>query len=110
MIARIWKAHATSDRAADYVEYFKDAVAPELHAIRGFKGATILHRTRADHVELSVITWWASLEAIRAFAGEAVETAVVHDTAARMLIAFDPTVEHHEVAFNEPALREESRP
>jgi len=109
VIARIWKAQATSDRAADYVEHFKAAVAPELRAIRGFEGATILRRALADHVELSVITWWASREAIRAFAGDAVETAVVDDTAARMLIAFDREVEHHGVAFNEPAPRGESQ-
>jgi heme-degrading monooxygenase HmoA len=48
---------------------------------------------------VTVITWWDSLEAIRAFAREAIETAVVHDSAARMLVGFDRSVEHHEVVF-----------
>jgi hypothetical protein len=51
---------------------------------------------------VTVITWWTSLDAIRAFAGEAVETAVVHDSAARMLLDFDKDVTHHDVVFNEP--------
>jgi|SRR5579871_6149798 len=102
MIARIWKARATTARARDYAEYFRSTVVGELTAISGYEGATLLQRAAGDAVEVTVITWWTSLEAVRAFAGEAVETAVVHDTAARMLLDFDRGVAHHEVVFNEP--------
>ena len=50
---------------------------------------------------MTVITWWESLDAIRAFAGEAIENAVVHDSAARMLVDFDRGVEHHQVVFDQ---------
>ena len=100
MIARIWKARATPERASAYSAYFEATVIPELTAIRGYQGATLLNRERDGVVDVTVITWWESLEAIRAFAGEAVETAVVHDAAARMLIDFDRDVSHHQVVMD----------
>ena len=99
MIARIWKARATPERMHEYVGYLRSTVVLELTAIRGYRGVTLLDREQNGAVEVTVITWWDSLEAIRAFAGEAIETAVVHDSAARMLVDFDRGVEHHEVVF-----------
>jgi heme-degrading monooxygenase HmoA len=100
MIARIWKARATPQRVREYADYLKSTVVPELTAIHGYQGVTLLQRDQNGAVEVTVITWWESLEVIRAFAGEAIETAVVHDSAARMLIDFDRSVEHHQVAFD----------
>ena len=100
MIARIWKARATAERVREYADYLKSTVVPELTAIHGYQGVTLLQRDQNGAVEVTVITWWESLEVIRAFAGEAIETAVVHDSAARMLIDFDRSVEHHQVTFD----------
>ena len=102
MIARIWSARATAARASEYAEYFRSTVVGELNAIAGYEGATLLQRAAGDAVDVTVITWWTSLDAVRAFAGDAVETAVVHDSAARMLLDFDRAVSHHDVVFNEP--------
>lgn len=102
MIARIWRARAKTEQAAEYRRHFETTVVPELKAIAGYEGATLLQRGADGIVEVTVITWWTSLEAVRAFAGEAVETAVVHDSAARMLLDFDRSVSHHDVVFNEP--------
>ena len=101
MIARMWKARAAPDRAAEYAAYLRSTVIPELAAIDGYVGMTLLERDRDDLVEVTVITWWQSIAAIRAFAGDAVETAVVHDTAARMLVDFDRAVTHHRVVVDE---------
>ena len=100
MIARIWKARATPAGAAEYDAYFARVVAPELHAIAGFERATLLHEQGGDVIEIAVITWWASLDAIRAFAGDALTAAVVHDEAARLLLDFDRVVTHHQVTFD----------
>jgi heme-degrading monooxygenase HmoA len=100
MIARIWKARATPERVREYADYLTSTIVPELTAIRGYQGVTLLQRDQNGAVEVTVITWWESLEVIRAFAGEAIETAVVHDSAARMLIDFDRSVEHHQVTFD----------
>jgi heme-degrading monooxygenase HmoA len=94
-------ARATPSRAADYARYFQATVVPELNAIAGFEGSTLLQRPSGEIVEVTVLTWWTSLDAVRAFAGAAIDTAVVHDTAARMLVDFDAVVHHYDVVFNE---------
>ena len=47
--------------------------------------------------EFLVITNWESLAAIRTFAGEDVESAVVPDTVQEMMVTFERTVRHYEV-------------
>lgn len=97
MIARVWSARATRAGAPQYVAYFTAHVLPELGAISGYKGAKVLTRNRDDDVEVVVITWWTTLEAIRGFAGDAVETAVVHPAAAATLVDYDREVRHFTV-------------
>jgi len=89
------------ERVQEYAAYLKSTVVPELADIRGYQGATLLQRDRNGAVDVTVITWWESLDAVRAFAGEAIENAVVHDSAARMLIDFDRGVEHHQVVLDQ---------
>jgi heme-degrading monooxygenase HmoA len=103
VIARIWRARATRLGAAEYTRHFRSVVAPELQAIDGCKGSMLLQRGDADAIEVTVISWWASLDVLRSFAGEPVDSAVVHPDAARVLLDFDRTVSHHDVmAFGFP--------
>jgi heme-degrading monooxygenase HmoA len=44
-----------------------------------------------------VVTFWRSAEAVRAFAGDDPEQAVVADEAAALLTDFDRRVRHYEV-------------
>ena len=55
-------------------------------------------------MEFLVLTRWQSMEAIRAFAGAAVDKAVVEPGAVAALDDFDDTVRHYEV------IEEVSRP
>jgi len=43
------------------------------------------------------MTLWTSMDAVRAFAGDAPEAAVVEPPAREALDTFDETVSHHEV-------------
>jgi heme-degrading monooxygenase HmoA len=97
MIARTWRGRAALNRPDDYVNHFKASVLPELKAIEGFLGATLMRRTRAADIEFQVITRWASLAAIKAFAGEDFERAVVEPGAVAALKDFDDTVAHYDV-------------
>ncbi len=99
MIARVWKGYADSEKVGAYVEHFEQSVFPELSQIDGYRGATILRRNLADSVEVTVITFWESLDAMRQFAGEQVDTAVVAPAAQAVLRTFDSTVTHYDVLF-----------
>lgn len=108
MIARTWSARTTRDRAAEYAEYLRTHVLAELRAIDGYERAMLLERSpsardgaAADIVEVQVITFWRSLDAIRAFSGPDLEAAVVTDRAAAMLLEYDRRVRHYDVRLEE---------
>ena len=94
MIARLWSADTTPAQAPAYAEHLRAHVLPALNAIEGYAGATLLERTTPAAVEIIVITWWRSLEAIRGFSGADLEHAVIADEAARLLTRFDHRVRH----------------
>jgi hypothetical protein len=63
----------------------------------------LLERPVAGAVEVLVITFWQSVDAIRGFAGDDLEGAVVAEAAAALLTQFDRRVRHYEVAVNDNA-------
>jgi len=97
MIMRPWRAHASSSKPLAYPAHFRRDVIPNLRRVTGFSGATLLKADRGDTVEFLVLTRWTSIEAIRGFAGDDVERAVVEPDAAAALVSFDHTVRHDEV-------------
>jgi heme-degrading monooxygenase HmoA len=100
MIERVWSARTTRDGAAAYARYFQRVVVPELSAVAGHRGFRLLQRELgADAIEIVVVTSWESLAAIRGFAGDEIERAVVHDEAAALFTDYDRTVRHFEVVL-----------
>lgn len=96
MIVRTWRGRTTSSDADAYPRHFRTNVMPELKAIAGFLGADLLKEEKDGQVEYFVLTRWASLDAIKAFAGEDYEQAVVEPEAVAALDDFDRTVRHYE--------------
>jgi heme-degrading monooxygenase HmoA len=97
MISRHWTGLAKADCADAYVEHLQRDTFPAIRRLAGFKTASILRRPVAEGVEFLIVTNWASLDAIRAFAGDNVETAVVPDAVQRMMVRYDHTVRHFEI-------------
>jgi heme-degrading monooxygenase HmoA len=101
VIARFWSAQATSAQAPAYADHLRTQVLPTLSKVDGYAGAVLLERATSDAVEILVITWWRSLDAIRGFAGADLERAVVADEAASLLTHFDHRVRHYEVTVKD---------
>lgn len=98
MIIRQWRGRADHAREQAYPAHFREHVAGELWAVHGFLGADLLRRTDADgSVEFTVLTRWASMDAIHAFAGDDPTCAVVEPGAQAALTSYDRTVTHHTV-------------
>jgi heme-degrading monooxygenase HmoA len=97
MIARHWTGVAKRERAADYIDHLQTQTFPSVRKLAGFVDASILRRDVEDGVEFLIVTTWQSLDAIRAFAGDRVETAVVPERAQQMMIRYDQTVRHFEI-------------
>lgn len=101
MIARVWTACTTPARAPAYAEHLRTRVLPQLRTVAGYAGAWLLRRETDGETELIVVTRWRSKEAIRAFAGEDLEAAVVEDAAAALLSRFDARVRHYEIVADD---------
>jgi heme-degrading monooxygenase HmoA len=101
VIARVWGARATAANAPRYAEHLRDAVIPTLREVDGYRGTRLLQHEDGDEVEIVVVTWWDSLEAVRGFAGADIEQAVVEDEAAALLIRYDERVHHFDLALSD---------
>jgi heme-degrading monooxygenase HmoA len=99
MIGRLWRGWATPDGADRYVAHLRAATFPAVARIEGHEGAFALRREVDGEVEFVVLTLWRSLDAVRAFAGDDYEVAVVPQDAERELTRFDETVTHYDVAL-----------
>jgi heme-degrading monooxygenase HmoA len=98
MIARLWKGWTSPGDADAYERVFRSEVLPELQGVDGYRGAYLLRRALPDGVEFAALTLFESLEAVRAFAGDDYEVAVISPAARRVLTRFDRTSQHFEVA------------
>ena len=97
MIARIWRGWAPRASADDYQRHYESEVAEHLRAVTGFRGARLLRREDGQEVMFTSIAFFTSLDAIRGFAGDDYEQAVVEDAAQQVLTRWDGRVQHHEV-------------
>lgn len=102
-IVRQWSARATEAQLPKYLEHFSKSVLRELRRVPGYLGANVSVRHSGKEAEIFVETTWRSLEAIRAFAGEDIEAAVVAPEAAALLKDFDRRVRHTEIALTDRA-------
>ena len=72
MIARMWRGWARSAADADaYESHYRSEVLDSLQGVDGFVGARLLRRPVGEggEVELTSVTFFDDLDAVRRFAG-----------------------------------------
>src|SRR5690349_25132795 len=99
MISRIWHGWTTPENADQYEMLLKEEIFVGIQDrhIRGFKNIQLLRRNVGEEVEFVTIMLFDSLEAVREFAGEDYEVAVVPEKARAVLSHFDQRSQHYEV-------------
>lgn len=99
MICRIWHGWTDPADAGAYEALLKDEILTGIRdrRIAGFRGIQLLRRSLGDEVEFVTIMWFDSLEAVRTFAGEDYEKAVVPPKARLLLARFDERSQHYEL-------------
>jgi heme-degrading monooxygenase HmoA len=65
--------------------------------IPGYRGINLLRRDHDGEVEFVTIMWFDDIEAVRSFAGEDYEVAVVPMKARAVLSRYDARSQHYEV-------------
>src|SRR6476619_334759 len=99
MISRIWHGWTSPDNADKYEMLLKEEIFVGIQdrQISGFQSIQLLRRNVGDEVEFVTIMLFDSLDAVREFAGEDYETAVVPEKAKAVLSHYDQRSQHYEV-------------
>jgi heme-degrading monooxygenase HmoA len=105
MISRIWRGWTSPENAAAYQSLLEAEILPgiERRRMAGYRGAHLLRRELEHEVEFVTILWFDSLEAVRDFAGEDYEAAVVPAGARALLSHFDDRSAHYAVQLKPPS-------
>jgi heme-degrading monooxygenase HmoA len=98
--ARVWHGWTPPESADAYETFLRDKMFPSIHKVSGFLGADMLRRDLDGEVAFITITRFESLEAVRAFAGDDYERAVIEPEARALLSRCDETSEHYEVVLD----------
>jgi hypothetical protein len=100
MISRVWYGWTSRDDADAYERLLLTTILPGIDARLpvGYRGAYLYRRDLGDpEVEFVTTMLFDSLDAVRAFAGDDYETAVVPPAARALLSRFDARSAHYDV-------------
>jgi heme-degrading monooxygenase HmoA len=97
VIARIWQGAVRPGDADTYAEYIRRTGFEEYDRTPGNQGAWLLRREEGDRTVFLAVSLWSSLDAVRAFAGDDVEAAVLYPEDERYLLDGASTVRHYDV-------------
>ncbi|APV44811.1 hypothetical protein Dform_01489 [Dehalogenimonas formicexedens] len=99
MIVRIWHGWAAPGKDDQYEELLKEEIFTRIanRYIKGYQGIRLLRRDSGDETEFITIMTFDDLDAVKEFAGEDYEAAVVPPKARQLLSHFDQTSQHYEV-------------
>jgi heme-degrading monooxygenase HmoA len=96
VILRRWSSRIRTADEIAYVDYIGETGLSDYRATPGNLGAQMLLRALGDGTsEVTTLSWWESMDAIRAFAGEDVEIARYYPDDDRFLLDKPKQVEHH---------------
>ena len=85
------------ENAKKYEELLRGEVLPGIHRVEGYRGAWLLRREIPEGAEFVTLTIFDSMDAVRRFAGDDVESAVVPEEARRLLTRFDGRSVHYTI-------------
>jgi heme-degrading monooxygenase HmoA len=102
MISRVWHGYTSPRNADSYEALLKSEIFTGIasRGIAGYKGIQLFRRNLGEEAEFVTVMWFDSLKAVREFAGEDYEAAVVPPKARALLSRFDERSQHYEVTVD----------
>jgi hypothetical protein len=96
-VLREWRAEIRRSKKAAYVDYVRKTGIAGYRDTPGNLGAVVAVRDiDAERSEIVTLSWWTSLDAVRAFAGDPVDQARYYPADAEYLLTRPDTVTHYE--------------
>lgn len=106
MISRIWHGWTKREDADKYEQLLRADVLPAIHRIRGYTGAYLMRREAPNNeVEFVTITQFTDIQAVKAFAGQDYERAVIAPGAGKLLTHYDKRSAHYETLLTPSDVR-----
>jgi heme-degrading monooxygenase HmoA len=100
-IARIWRGRTLAAKADEYQTYLDTSGISRIRATPGNLGVTVLRRNDGGKTEFLVLSVWESVDAIKRFAGEDYQKAVILPRDREYLLEVEPNVLHYEILREE---------
>jgi heme-degrading monooxygenase HmoA len=97
MIMRTWRGAVHRADEERYLEHQAATGVRDYRETPGNLGAVVLRRERDDLVEVTTVSFWASMDAVRAFAGEDPGRAKFYPGDDDLLAQKDDHADHYEV-------------
>ena len=97
----MWRGWTLKHNANAYDAYLKDELFPHLHKARkdcGYRGFHVLRLTREEEVEFVTLVWFDSRDAVRSFAGDSYELAVISSKAKSLLSRHSDRCDHYDLS------------
>jgi heme-degrading monooxygenase HmoA len=97
MIVRMWHGQVEKAKAGRYRQFLIDYAMPDYRSVPGNLNAYVLEREDGRVTHFVTLTFWESMDAVRAFAGDDPERAKYYPEDADFLVEFEPSVAQYEV-------------
>ena len=97
MIVRTWRGAVRPADEERYLRHQDETGVGEYRATPGNLGALVLRRERDGLVEVTTVSFWESMDAVRAFAGPEPERAKFYPGDDDLLAQKDAHADHYEV-------------
>lgn len=99
MIARIWHGYTKLEYASVYELMLKEEIFIGIRDrnMKGFIDVQLLKRKLDSEVEFITIMRFDSIDAVKEFAGNDYERAVIYEDAKPLLVRYDERSQHYEI-------------
>jgi heme-degrading monooxygenase HmoA len=96
VIVRVWRGRTSVAKADEYERFLKDTAYPDYGGVPGNRGWILLRRPASDAVEFMFVSFWDSMEALRAYTGGDPERPKYYPEDRAALLELPERVEHYD--------------
>jgi len=97
MIARVWRGRTSVAKAGEYEIFLKQTAYPDYGHVNGNRGWLLQRRQLPDSVEFMFVSFWDSMDALRAYAGDDPKTPKYYPEDRAALLELPETAEHFDI-------------
>ncbi len=97
MICRMWHGITARSKADAYTAFLEQRAVPDYRSVPGNLSVAVLRHDEGERTHFMTVTYWASEDSIRAFAGDDLLEAKYYPEDQDFLLEFEPKVRHFAV-------------